>query len=396
MSANASVSGAGTTVDTGAGSAAPGAASGAASGAATGGATEPEREVKRRRLAAIRQAAGAGDVVLTSHEALSWYLGGVRTHVSLAGPPVLAVRASDAGDTLFVAANEVDRLMAEELDAGDAARVVAVPWQNSVVSAAREAAASETAGHTRGVIGEDELALQLRAARAELVPEEVGRYRALGRAVAEVLTDVAAELTPATRECDAAAAAARGLVARGIDPLVVLVAGQSRLPHRHPLPTDAPLGARSMLVVCGRRHGLIANATRWVGAAGADDERILEVEAAFFGATLPGARLDEVFRAGCRGYADAGFASDEWTRHHQGGPTGYVGRDPRATGETRDLVQRNQAFAWNPSAPGAKVEDTVIVGGPGAGAGLEVLTVDPRWPAVTVGGVARPLARAFS
>lgn len=343
-----------------------------------------ERDVKRRRLASVREDAGAAALVLTSHEALSWYLGGVRTHVSLAGPPVLAVRVAEGGDTLFVSANEADRLIAEELAPDDAERVVRVPWYESV-------AARAGAGNGR-VVAESELGPQLRAARAALVPEEVDRYRDLGRAVAEVMTDVAAGLSEATSERTAASALAAGLVARGIDALVVLVAGEGRLGHRHPLPTESPLGARAMLVVCGRRHGLIANATRWVGAAGVDDDRILAVEAAFFAATLPGARLDDVFAAGCRGYADAGFAPDEWERHHQGGPTGYAGRDPRATSETRDLVRSPHAFAWNPSAPGAKVEDTVVV----TDAGVEVLTVDPRWPVVTVGGLARPVARPFS
>ncbi|WP_091500735.1 M24 family metallopeptidase [Microbacterium sp. cf332] len=330
--------------------------------------------------------------MLTSHEALSWYLGGARTHVSLAGPPVLAVRAARDGDTLYVSANEADRLIAEELAADDAARVVRVPWYESVVARATGGASGDAPVAGGRVIGEADVAPQLRAARAELVAEEVDRYRALGRAVAEVLTDVAAELSPATSERAAATALAAGLVARGIDPLVLLVAGDERLPHRHPLPTEARLGQRAMLVVCGRRHGLIANATRWVGEIGADDDRILAVEAAFFAATRPGVRLDEAFRAGCRGYADAGFAPDEWTRHHQGGPTGYAGRDPRATDVTRDVVRTPHAFAWNPSAPGAKVEDTVLI----SDAGVEVLTVDPRWPTTVIGGIARPAARPFS
>lgn len=348
-----------------------------------------EREVKRRRIAAIREDAGGGAVVLTSHEALSWYLGGARTHVSLAGPPVLAVRAGDDGDRLFVAANEADRLIAEELDPADAERIVRVPWDRSVIAAASGTDAG--AGPGARVVAEADVAAALRAARAELLPEEADRYRALGRDVAEVLTDVAAVLTSRWRERDAAAEVARALVGRGIDPLVVLVAGEERLPHRHPLPTDGPLGDRAMIVVCGRRHGLIANATRWVGRPGADDERILAVEAAFFAATRAGVRLDEAFAAGCRGYADAGFAPDEWTRHHQGGPTGYAGRDPRATSKTVDLVSARHAFAWNPSAPGAKVEDTVIV----SATGIEVVTVDPRWPVTTVAGLARPVARAF-
>lgn len=341
-----------------------------------------ERLVKQDRLAAVRAAAG-GPLLLTSHEALAWYLDGVRTHVSLAGPPVVAVRAGDDGDVLYVAANEADRLIAEELLPVDADRVVRVPWQTP------PAAAAAAAGPA---VAEADVAEALRAARANLLPGEAERYRALGRETAAALTDVAGVLSPDSAERDAAAALAGALAGRGIDPLVVLVAGRERLAHRHPLPTAGPLGDRAMLVVCGRRHGLIANATRWVGQAGPDDDRILAVEAAFLAATLPGARLDEVFAAGCAGYAAAGFDADEWRRHHQGGPTGYAGRDPRATGETRDAVAPGHAFAWNPSAPGAKVEDTVLV----TPRGVEVLTVDPRWPAVEHAGLARPAARPFS
>ncbi len=340
-----------------------------------------ERLVKQDRLAAVRAAAG-GPLLLTSHEALAWYLDGVRTHVSLAGPPVLAVRAAADGDTLYVADNEADRLIAEELLPLDAERVVRVPWQMPPAVAAAAAGPA---------IAEPDVAEALRAARANLLPGEAERYRALGRETAQALTEVARVLTPAATERDAAADLAGALAGRGIDPLVILVAGRERLAHRHPLPTTGPLGDRAMLVVCGRRHGLIANATRWVGRPGPDDERILVVEAAFLAATRPGAHLDEVFAAGCAGYATAGFAPDEWRHHHQGGPTGYAGRDPRATNQTRDAVAPGHAFAWNPSAPGAKVEDTVLV----TPRGIEVLTVDPRWPAIDHAGLARPVARPY-
>ena len=338
-----------------------------------------DRAAKRERMAGVRRDAGGRPLVLSSHEALAWYLEGARTHVSLAGPPVLAVRIDDDGDTLFVSANEAERLIAEELLPEDADRVVRVPWHQPVLEAAG-------AG-----LAEVDVTAALRSARASLLPAEADRYRALGRETAEVLTAVARGLRASSTERSAAAALAEGLVARGIDPLVILVAGEGRLPHRHPLPTDGVLGRRAMLVVCGRRHGLIANATRWVGEAGGDDDRILEIEAAFFAATRPGARLNDVFAAGTAGYAASGFDADEWTKHHQGGPTGYAGRDPRATTLTTDAVVSSHAFAWNPSAPGAKVEDTVLV----TESGIEVLTVDPAWPTVEFGGVRRPVARAF-
>jgi hypothetical protein len=77
---------------------------------------------------------------------------------------------------------------------------------------------------------------------------------------------------------------------------------------------------------------------------------------------------------------------DEWRRHHQGGPTGYFGRNEIVTHASDARVAPQQAFAWNPSAPGSKVEDTVVV----REDGLDVLTRDPDWPAIDVDGLARP------
>ena len=340
-----------------------------------------DRAIKHARLAEVLHRHGAESIVLRSHTALAWYLDGVRTHVSLAGDPVVAVVATREGAELRVFDNEADRLLDEELGGDGDLVVTRVPWHEPLAP---------------GGIAELEEAdapADLRGARASLLLAELARYRALGREVAEALTDAATAALPQHAERDVAARLASDLVARGIDPLVTLVAGRSRLGHRHPLPTAAPIGDRAMLVVCGRRHGLIANATRWVrfgpvDAAETDAaRRILDVEAAVLDATVPGATLGVAFAAGTAAYGRADFDPDEWRRHHQGGAAGYAGRDPRAVPGIADVVQHDQAFAWNPTAPGAKVEDTVLVGSDG----IEVLTIDPRWPTVRVAGRERPL-----
>ena len=341
-----------------------------------------DRMLKQERIARVRAGSGGGAMVLSSHEAVSWYLDGVRTHVSLAGPPVLAVRVEESGDVLYVAENEADRLIAEELLAADAARIVRVPWATPPIEAALAQG---------DAVLEAAVAAELRAARASLLPGERDRYRSLGRDTAAALTDVLASAAPTDTEQALAALVAQALVSRGIDPLVVLVAGYARLGFRHPLPTFAPLGERAMVVVCGRRHGLIANATRWLGADAAD-ERILGVERAFLDASEPGRALNAAFADGSAGYAANGFDAEEWRRHHQGGPTGYAGRDPRATSATRDVLAEWQAFAWNPTASGVKVEDTLLR----TPEGWEVLTVDERWPTVSFAGLERPLALPYA
>ena len=112
---------------------------------------------------------------------------------------------------------------------------------------------------------------------------------------------------------------------------------------------------------------------------------VTAVDAAFINATRPGAVAGEIFRAGVAAYAAHGYR-EEWTRLHQGGATGYTGRDYRATPDSPHIVRDRQAFAWNPSIAGTKSEDTVLI----TEAGAEALTVTPDLPHLAVGGLARP------
>jgi antitoxin VapB len=77
-------------------------------------------------------------------------------------------------------------------------------------------------------------------------------------------------------------------------------------------------------------------------------------------------------------YAKSGFAGEE-ELHHQGGATGYSGREWIATPEGEQKVVNKQAFAWNPSVQGGKVEDTVLL----KNGKIEVMTSTPSLPVVT-------------
>lgn len=346
-----------------------------------------DRGAKIQRVRAILDERGADSIRLTSVEMLSWLLDGARVHVASNGAAVLAAEITRTHERIVCSSNETERLLAEQLPAG--VTIEDVPWHTAPSSAlgARD--------HERH-LAERDVTDELRAARAALLPGELARYRQLCAGTAAALTDTLAGASPSDSEFAVAADVAARVTAVGAEPLVVLVGGDTRQRHRHPLPTAAKIGECVMAVVCARQHGMIANLTRWrcftqrVHAAHTDAaSRLRGVEAEIFGATRAGAALSSVFDVAKRAYAEHGFAADEWTRHHQGGPTGYLGRDPKATDRTHDTVVANQAFAWNPSAPGAKVEDTVLTTSD-PDRPLDVLTVDPRWPTVQVDGLARP------
>jgi Xaa-Pro aminopeptidase len=344
-----------------------------------------DRPAKVERLVAFLAERNAAAVALTRAESLSWLFDGARVTVPYGGAPVCSAVVDRAGDIVVTAhANEAERLRSEEL--GSDVAVQAVPWHRPLPT------------HRAAVLREEDHSAALRRLRARLLPVERERY---ARFAAELTHAVGVQLndvSPAEREHDLAARLLHAVAALGAEPMVVLAAGEERTGIPHPLPTASPLGRRAMAVVGARRHGLVVNLTRWVSfAPSADaaataraldlDARLREVEADAFAASRPGRVLGAVLADIADSYRRNGFGDAAWLAHHQGGPTGYLGRDPKATPNATDLVQSGQAFAWNPWVPGAKAEDTVIVDDDG----IDVLTVDPAWPATPVRGIPRPL-----
>ncbi|MBA2320993.1 MAG: hypothetical protein H0V89_07550 [Deltaproteobacteria bacterium] len=85
--------------------------------------------------------------------------------------------------------------------------------------------------------------------------------------------------------------------------------------------------------------------------------------------------MGSIFEVIRQAYGERGFR-DEWRNHHQGGPCSYGARDHVVRPGSPEIVAEVQAFAWNPTVPGAKSEDTVLC----TEAGCENLTRSPSWP----------------
>jgi len=151
-----------------------------------------------------------------------------------------------------------------------------------------------------------------------------------------------------------------------------------------------------MLVLCGRRQGLVAAITRLVHFGQFDEDLIRRhmatctVDARMIWATTPGARAADVLRLGRQTYSEFNFP-DEWRLHHQGGAIGYRSREYIATPGSAEVVQPDQAFAWNPSVRGTKSEDTILA----TDDGPELLTPPGEdWPTVHIEMGGKVLHRA--
>jgi Xaa-Pro aminopeptidase len=327
----------------------------------------------KRRLAL--EAAG-GRLVTSRPPDVRWLLCGRGRPIDEAAPssPYTVVVDEDGSGRVLYQDNERSRVETEERWEEVGYEAVAYPWFES-----------HRLEETPPVLGE---------VRRELCVEELERYRGAGADAADAVREALGGVRPEQAEREAAAELARQARLRDFFPPVVLVAGEERQSvHRHPLPTGAPLGRHALVAITAEREGLHVSLTRLV-SFGPPPEQLsrlvaacAEVDAAFLAASRPGAALGEVFAVGEGAYSRQGF-DGEWRGHHQGGLTGYRGREVFATPGERAVIPGSAAVAWNPSiAGGAKSEDTALV----TADGVEVITRTPDLGEIeTSAGIARP------
>ena len=243
-----------------------------------------------------------------------------------------------------------------------------------------------------GLPDEDEVEKAVAPLRRRLSEDELERFRRVGADAAQAVQEVVLSLRPEENEYEVAAALAAALRSRGFFPPVVLVASAERqLVHRHPLPIGEPLGRHTLLAVTAEREGLHASLTRIAAFGRAPDDLVrlnrlaAEVDAAMLNASRPGATVEQVLNVAADAYSERGFP-EEWRKHHQGGITGYKGRETFAVPGDQTQLADLCAVAWNPSITGgAKSEDTALV----TEDGVEVITVTPELPVVQIDGLKR-------
>jgi Xaa-Pro dipeptidase len=355
-----------------------------------GAAESAPSEAASKRSAALQaaSAAGRGAVVATSPPTVRWLLCGRGRPVSQSSPEAdyTVLLADDKAYALFPDI-ETSRVAAEERLEDLEYEPVAFPWYEG---------RGPTVGRLldrKAVLAGDELEAAIAPSRRLLTADERERYRSAGADAAAAMTACLGQLRPEQSETEAAAELARQARLRGFFPPVVLVAGDERQKvHRHPLPTGERLGRHALLAITAEREGLHVSLTRIVSfgpppAALAELVRaVAEIDAIVLAASQPGRTLGDAFGDLADAYAERGFAG-EWRRHHQGGLTGYEGREAFATPTERAVIPDSCAVAWNPSITGgAKSEDTALV----TTDGVEVITRTPDLPELELEGVRRP------
>jgi Xaa-Pro aminopeptidase len=211
-----------------------------------------------------------------------------------------------------------------------------------------------------------DISKDLNPLRYSLTPWEIERYKEVGYRTSQAIEETAQTIEPGDKECEVIGRLAERLWANRLDYITTFCAADERISlFRHPIPTEKKIEKRAMLCVNGRKWGLIISLTRFVqfGKVPAELQKQYEanvyIDNVLMAHTLPGKPAVEAFKKGLEAYTETGYA-EEYQLHHQGGSTGYVGRDYKVNFNTTEIIQDNQAFSWNPSITGTKSEDVMV------------------------------------
>jgi Xaa-Pro aminopeptidase len=341
---------------------------------------------KHRRLMEWMAGRDLEAVVLTRVSNFAWYTGGLEPVVMLSSDRAEAALLITPAQAYVVCNNIEQSRLRDEDSLGRLGYAFHVsPWYHGTPAFGDLVQGKRWAADWPLPEGQD-LTGEIARLRFCLTSEEVGRYRVVGRLTAQALERAARGIRPGMTEVQIAGLVAAEALRDGVTPTLLLVGADERVfRFRHPIPTSRPLESYAMMVICGRRWGLVASATRLVHFGPLPDDlshkqqACAHVDATFNAASRVGARVADIFSRAVQAYAELGFP-DEWERHNQGGSAGYESRDYEGSPTCNEIVLAEQGFAWNPSITGVKSEDTILVHEDG----VEFLTQTQEWPTVGV------------
>jgi len=338
-------------------------------------------------LRELMKAKGLDAFVLRRNPNLAWAIAG-RAHV----PTTIDMACFDLIITQDLATAitnvvEAPRLIAEELPSEVTVQTIKWSEGRDPFLPTGPKVGSDQPGADRIDLG-----VEVEMIRASLIESDIARFKGICVDAAVALGNAMKQVESTDREIDVAGLITHSLWQAGLEIAFLGVACEERVhKFRHPLPTDAVVGNRVSASICAKRKGLIASVTRIVTFGSVTDHMvsdytsIFKVEAAVLDATVVGKPFSDPINAAIAAYPANGFDADEWTKHHQGGPTGFLPRDWPAHQASARLIAPNQPIAWNPTGKGWKAEDTILA----TVSGVKMLTIDPDWPTFEVNGRTR-------
>jgi Xaa-Pro aminopeptidase len=341
-----------------------------------------EFEQKSRRMLALLDEHNLDGLLLQRTSSFAWATCGVRADVNLASTiGVARLLVTRNGRYLITNNLEETRYEQNPLIAGQGWEICISPWyseQDLLPQLSKGLRLGADSPHPNTVDLSSEVAKQ----RSHLTDAEQDRMRTLGKLCAEIVESTARESRPGMSELELSARLTCQAARRDVQAITNIVASDERITsYRHPLSTSKHIERLVMLVICGRKDGLVCSVTRFVHFGRIDrDLATVNHKAAWIAAvglhyTRPKTEWGEVFERIRKAYGEVGIP-EEWVIHHQGGPAGYEPREAFARPGLHWQVKIGQAGVWNPSVGPARSVDTFLVGE----LENELVTDSPDWP----------------
>lgn len=324
---------------------------------------------------------------LTTIATTAWLAAGAATYVNESvDEAALSILVTAEAAYILTDPIEAPRLRDEEWLDRLGYTIVVEPWYTRGPALARLTSGMRMASDRSDDAASRAIQHALVTLRSTLAPGEQARIRAGARLASAAMCEAVLAVRPGMSEHEVVAQLVAASRRRGGTAIVALVGSDERISrYRHPLPIAKAVERYAMLVLCFRYRGLVTALTRSVYFGALPDSlhetalAVARIDARMIAATRPGRTLAEVFALARQAYAEEGHP-DAIERHHQGGPIAYLAREALATPESDWRIESGQAFAWNPSLPGAKSEDTILL----TDDGVEPLTVVGDWPVWSV------------
>ncbi len=323
---------------------------------------------KKARVRDLMEKSQLDGILLRKQCNFSWLTaGGLSSVVTATEVGMASLLLTPKKDYVVCSNIEAPRIEKEELLPEQGYEIQSFPWyedqEHQLVNALTN---NGRVGCDSPFPGTEDISRELNPLRYSLTPWEVERYKDVGYLTSKAIEETVHTIEPGDKECEIVGRLAERLWTQRVDYITIFCAADERISDfRHPIATEKPVTKRTMLCVNARKWGLIISLTRFVqfGKVPEDLKKKYEanvyIDCVLMAYTLPGKPVVEAFKKGIEAYKETGYAR-EYELHHQGGSIGYVGRDYKVNFKTTEIVQDNQAFAWNPSITGSKSEDTML------------------------------------
>jgi Xaa-Pro dipeptidase len=345
-----------------------------------------DAEEKRGKVREYLARKGYDGLLISTREQFAWVTGGGDSHV---------VRNSSMGFGTIVITKDKAWLVAQSMDAarlyeehaaGQGYELVTLRWYDEEVREKARALAGKRVASDTDYEGAQNVYADLVDLHYPMTELELLRTRWLASETDRLFTSFAHSVNQGETEKDIAARLHCGHLKAGMEVDVLIVASDERcFKYRHPIPTEKPLKNYLMLHTVARRWGLHCNLTRFVHYDEPQENvrkvynAAANVEARVFLSLKPGVKFADILTWQKKWYAEQGYP-EEWRKHFQGGPTGYVIVDAGRC-LTDKVVQVNQPYEWFITVTGTKMGELAIL----TEKGLEISSyVNSAWPGINI------------